>query len=234
MKSLFRVTLFILCSSILLQAQNGTKNFIDQPFIEVTGTKKLEITPDEIYLDIQFNEDKYRGKMDIEKQEQQLIKALISIGIDPNKNLSVRDYDGIYQHKFFGKDEVSKIKKYELIVCDGEELNKVYAIANEINISNILITRVSHSEIEKLKRQNKIEALKKAKNKASDYALAIDQKIGNAIYIHENETSTHSNYNNVIANSSSTYKLESKGIFQSPDFQKIILSASISVKFKLI
>lgn len=33
------------------------------------------------------------------------------------------------------------------MVCDDEELNKVYKIADDINISSISIIRVSHSEI---------------------------------------------------------------------------------------
>jgi len=233
MKLLVYTILLLILTSLSLHAQNGPKNFIDQPFIEVTGTKELEITPDEIYLNIEFDETQFKGKVAVEKQEKLLIKTLQSIGIDTDKNLTTREFNGIYHRKLFGKDEVTKIKKYELIVCDGNELNNVYEIADDINVSAISVTGVSHSEIEKLKRKTKIEALKIAKNKASDYAIAIDQKIGKAIYIQENNALINSNYNTIISNSSSSYSSE-KSVFSSPDFQKITLSASVSVKFKLI
>lgn len=40
---------------------NGGKNFIDQNYVEVTGTAELEIVPDEIYLRIVISE-KDKGK----------------------------------------------------------------------------------------------------------------------------------------------------------------------------
>ncbi|HBH21980.1 MAG TPA: SIMPL domain-containing protein, partial [Cytophagales bacterium] len=38
-------------------AQSSTKNFIDENYIEVTGTARIEIIPDEIYLKIIINEE---------------------------------------------------------------------------------------------------------------------------------------------------------------------------------
>ncbi len=234
MKLVLKTPLFFLFTTLFLQAQNGIKNFIDQPYIEVTGTQELEITPDEIYLNIEFDETQYRGKTTIEKQEQLLITTLKSIGIDTDNNLTILNYDGLSLKKFFGKNEVFKTKKYELTVCDGTELNNVYNIANDINISSISILRVSHSEIEKLKRKTKIEALKTAKNKALDYATAINQKIGNALHIHENDLLTNSNYDPLISNSSHFYSEKENKVLSNPNFQKITLKASVSVKFKLI
>lgn len=78
-----------------------------------------------------------------------------------------------------------------------------------------------------------MEALKIAKNKASDYAMAIDQKIGNAIHIEEKNNVLRSE----ISNNSSViqgYSYIKDKKFSPPNFQKIMLSTSIFIKFKLI
>ena len=42
--------LFTLIFSSILFAQNGQKNFIDQPYIEVTGQAEIEIIPTKFML----------------------------------------------------------------------------------------------------------------------------------------------------------------------------------------
>jgi len=181
LKSLF---VFLLISSASF-SQSGQKNFIDQPFIEVTGQHETEITPNEIYLKIVLNENDKKGRVNIETQENQMLATLKALQIDLDKNLSVLDFNGYYKRKFLGDNGMSKKKTYQLIVNNGKMLGAVYAELDLIDISNISIKKVSHSDIEKLKREHKIKALKIAKQKAEDYASAIDQKTGAAIYIQE-------------------------------------------------
>lgn len=239
MKILIISIQIFLFSTICLFSQNAQKNFIDEPYIEVTGKVETEITPNEITISIILNENDKRGKISIEKQEQQLISSLKSIGIDTGKQLSVKDYAGNYLKRFLAKNEVSKIKYLELLVSDSQFLSKVYRVCDTLEISNISIIKVSHSDIENLRRQNKIEALKVAKTKASDYANAVSQKIGKAIHIKE-DSNDNLNFlaNNSIkirGNSSSIYNSDSKNeYYKTPGFRKIKLIASISVKFKLI
>lgn len=182
--------IFLLFTSILF-SQSGQKNFIDQPYIEVTGQIETEIIPNEIYLRIILNEKDKKGRISIEKQENQMLAKLKTLQIDLENNLSVLDFDGFYKKKFLGDNELSKKKTYQLMVTNGKMLGEVYRTLDVIDISNISIQKISHSDIEKLKRDNKIKALKIAKKKAKDYASAIDQKIGNALYIKEVQ-----NYNN--------------------------------------
>lgn len=181
LKTLF---VFLLFSSVLL-SQNGQKNFIDQAYIEVTGQVETEITPDEIYLKIILNENDKKGRISIEKQENQMLAKLKALQLDLDKNLSVLDFNGFYKKKFLAENEMSKKKTYQLIVSNGKMLGEVYRSLDAIDISNISIQKISHSDLENLKRKNKIKALIVAKQKASDYASAIDQAIGNALYIQE-------------------------------------------------
>ena len=63
-------------------AQQGSKNFIDQPFIEVRGLSEMEIIPDMIYLKVVINEQDTKGKVSLERQETQMMATLEKIGLD--------------------------------------------------------------------------------------------------------------------------------------------------------
>lgn len=222
------VALFVLSSTFSF-SQSGQKNFIDQPYIEVTGTAETEIIPNEIYLRITLDENDKKGRISVEKQENKMLSKLRALSIDLKKNLSVLDFDGYYKKKFLATNEVIKIKRYQLMVTDGKTLGEVYRVLDEIDISNISIIRVSHSEIEKHKRETKLKALKAAKEKANGYAAAIGQTIGKALYIRENQNYSYSNTNNVLGRG---YASEIENI-ENLNFKVITLTASIMARFIL-
>jgi len=238
MKHLLSVIVMILTISFSF-SQNGEKNFIDQPYIEVTGQIETEIIPNEIYLNIILNENDKKGKISIEKQENQMINTLKSLKIDLDKNFSILDFNGYYKRKFLANDAVTKTKHYQLIVNDGETLGKVYQSLDSIDISNISITKTSHSDIEKIRRETKIKALKVAKEKATDYAKAINQTLGKALFIKETQNNVNTNfYNNnlgmlnevVVRGYSSEYD---KNKIQDLNFKAITVTATVLAKFVL-
>lgn len=233
-----KLTLYIVISLLFFStnifSQSGQKNFIDQPYIEVTGQVETKITPNEIYLNIVLNENDKKGRISIEKQENQMLTKLRALNLNLDKNLSVLDFDGFYKKKFLGDNEVTKKKTYQLIVNDGKTLGEVYRTLDDIDISNISIQKVSHTEIEKLKRVNKIKALKIAKEKAIGYASAIDQKIGNALFIQEiiNNSSAYRNTSNVVIRGyTSGYSKNDK--IENLQINKITLKSTILARFTL-
>ena len=62
-KSLLTTVLFL----IVLAGQSQTKNFIDQPYIEVNGTADTAITPNEIYIKIIISEADTKNKISVEE-----------------------------------------------------------------------------------------------------------------------------------------------------------------------
>jgi len=228
--------LSLLLISFLSFSQNGQKNFIDQPYIEVTGESETKITPNEIYLRIVLNEKDKKGRISIEKQENLMLAKLKALNINLDENLSVLDFDGFYKKKFLGDNELSKKKTYQLIVNDGKTLGEVFKSMDAIDISNLSIQKVNHSDIESLKNENKIKALKEAKAKASDYAIAIDQIIGKALYIQEAQ-----NYNNYRYNSNSLDEVVMLGSSSKQNNEEItdlnikpiILKSTILARFAL-
>ncbi len=229
--------LFITLIPMFTFGQQGQKNFIDQNYIEVTGKMELEVVPDEIYLSIIINE-KDKRDLTVEKQEKLMIQKLKAAGINVDKNLSVTDFTGDYSKYFLRKNEVIKSKNYELLIHKTELLPRIFKALDEINISNVSISRTDHSEIEKFRREAKMNALKIAKEKATDYAKAIDQTIGKALFIQESNTYNNNNYNysntlnEVIIVGYTSYKSE-EDKFQDIQFSKINITATVLTRFEL-
>lgn len=226
--------LSILLISFFSFSQNGVKNFIDQPFIEITGTSEIEITPNEIYVKITLNESDKRGNKSIEELEREMISRLKSIGVDADNCLTILDFDGYYQRKFLSENKVVNRKSYQLIVNSGKSLGNVYQVLDALKISNVSIIKTSHTEIEKIKRNLKINAIKVAKEKATDYCIALDQTLGKAIYISENQFTHYNNISNeinVTAYGNDSYKLRKENY--DLGFSKINLKAAVNVKFIL-
>ncbi|PHS67701.1 MAG: SIMPL domain-containing protein [Flavobacterium sp.] len=234
MKTQNTLLVLLLLFGINMYSQNGSKNFIDQPYIEVSGQFETELIPNEIYLNIILNENDKKGKISIEKQENQLIIVLKKLNINTDKNLFIKDFDGSYKKIFLGTNKVTKVKTYQLLISNGKTLGEVYRVLAALNISTMYIEKVSHSEIEKFKREIKIKALQVAKKKASDYAKAIDQSIGKAIYIQESISNSFTNRANtiqVIGYGSIAISEEDK--IPNLNFQTIKLTAVIQAKFIL-
>jgi len=50
MKTIKAILVCLLITISTIDAQNGERNFIDQPYIEVNGKSEIEVTPNEIYV----------------------------------------------------------------------------------------------------------------------------------------------------------------------------------------
>lgn len=166
-------------------AQTGEKNFIDQNYIEVTGTAELEIVPDEIYLQILIHEDELKGNTKIDDVEKQMIETLTNLGLDVKNNLKIIDLSGNLKNYFIKSDAFYRTKEYELKVADAETAGKVFLALEPLQISSISVSRVDHSELEKYRQEVKVDAVKAAHDKAGMLAQAIGQEAGRAIYIRE-------------------------------------------------
>lgn len=229
-----KLLVFFLMISLSGKAQQGTKNFIDQNYIEVTGTVESQIVPDEIYISITINEKDKKGKLSVEAQETKLIQQLKLAGIDTEKKLSVGNFNSVYSKFFLKKNDVLKMKQYVLLVNNTQQLAKAFKIFDRLKISNVYISEVDHSNMEALKLEAKIKAIKIAKKKAKAYAEAIEQSVGKALFIRENnQISYNSNFANGF-NERNEISVTAMGIKKEQlTFKKITITASVTAKFEL-
>lgn len=205
-------------------AQNRDEEKRD--YIEVYGTAVMEVVPDEIYVKIVLRDKEQRSKTELELQEKKLFSVLQKIGIDVKKDLAVRDMSG-NRYKLKG-GSLKLRKEYILLVHDVKTLDRVFAGLEVMGGVDAEVERVDHSQMEKFRRDIKVDAIKIAKEKAEALAAAIGQSIGEAIYIGEERWGgLGGQFSNVVLNAAMG---ENSGI----DFEKIALQGTIQVKFKLL
>ena len=114
-----------------------------------------------------------------------MLSKLKEIGIDINKDLLIKDISSNFKYYWLTKNEILLAKEYQLLVKDGKTASKVFIELENIGISNVSIDKLDNSNIQKYRKEVKIEAIKAAKEKAESLANAIGQNIGRAIFIQE-------------------------------------------------
>ncbi|MDD3080215.1 MAG: SIMPL domain-containing protein [Paludibacter sp.] len=214
-------------------AQSGEKNFIDQNYIEVTGKAEMEIVPDLIYLKIQLSEKDDKSKKTLSQRENEMIKMLKTKGVDTKTDLNVVDLSSNFKTYLLGKSDVLLSKEYQLVVKDTKTLMNVMLGLEKLGIANVSVDKVDNSDMEKYRREVKIEAVKAAKEKAQALAEAIGQQLGRAIYILESQPVFY-NSRNMVANAMLFKTGEAAGMSdEQPEFEKIKLEYSVLCRFEL-
>jgi len=229
MKSTFFLLLALLSSSQAFS--QGTKNFIDQNYIEVTGTAEMQLVPDEIYLTIWVRETD-KPKRTVEEAEKLLVDRLTALGVEIKTNLTVLDFLSSAKAGFLSRDVVTS-KKYQLLLHDAKETASVFNDLETNGFTNISVSKLSHSRIEEFRQQVKVNAIKAAKEKATLLMHAIGQDIGKALYVEEAmPPAIYANMANnaVVRGSSSDYDL---GKFADLSFESLKLTSSIQVRFEI-
>jgi len=208
-----------------------TKTFIDQPYIEVNGSADSLVTPNEIFIKIIISEKDTKDRVSVEAQENNMIPALKSLNINTDKDLTNSDMMSNYKFHLLKQKDVIKTKEYILKVKDANTLNKVFIKLEELGISNTSIDRVSHSDLENIKNTCRSKAIENARQKALALTKPINQSIGNAIFITDNE----SNYAVPYAARGMMVMMDKAADNQESNiqFEKIKVEASISAKFIL-
>jgi len=227
------------------QASDAT---IEKDYIEVTGDAEMQVTPDEIYIQITILE-RYEGrdKITLDSIEHLLKDKLVELGIQL-KNLSLSDASSdLVKVRWSRKDNLSS-KEYILKVYTASEVSKVFEELAKIKIQELSINRVDHSQIEEFNKEVKTNAIKAAKNKATYLLAAIGSQIGKPICITEN-----TNYNNISAVSGISaglfnvrgsrggdtpyyvdgIKTRGSSLADEVSYQKIILQYKITARFEI-
>ncbi|MBK9286168.1 MAG: SIMPL domain-containing protein [Flavobacteriales bacterium] len=134
--------------------------------------------PDEIHIAIDLRErGSGNSKVTVDKQELDLKAAVKGLGIDAT-SLTLSDAMADLVPKKFRDDDVIARKGYMLKVADAEMVRKVFLELDRLQIEDARIHHVSHSKEVELRREQRIKAIKAAKEKA-DYLLeAIGEKDG--------------------------------------------------------
>lgn len=235
MNKILLVAAISILSATALQAQDLPK---EQNYIEVSTRAEKQITPDEIYLSITLTELESKGKITVEKQEADMIKALKGIKIDVEKELTVSDMGSDLQKYFLKKNNILASKSYTLKVGTAVQAMAALEALNAVNISNVELVRTGiSSQLEKQTKDELLsEAAKKAKENAEILALAVGSKAGRAIYI-QNYYNFTPHAGNFAMKASRAMTSDAMGnVYESApvlEVSKTALSVSVTCRFQI-
>ncbi|MDQ6763928.1 MAG: SIMPL domain-containing protein [Bacteroidota bacterium] len=172
-----------------------TKNFIDQPYLEVNGSADTLVIPDEIYISIMISENDTKNRISVEEMEIKMVNALKSLGIDTEKDLVTNDISSSFRYYIFKSKDILKSKQYVLKVKNALTATKVAIALEDVGISNTSIDRVDYSEKENIKNLMLTKAIENAKTRANAMVKPLNQTIGAVIYIADNKNNNDNNNN---------------------------------------
>ena len=211
----------VLAAALLIAAGASAqeKNFLDKPYIEVTGKADMEVTPDEIYVRIVINEKDNKGKVSVEQQEKEMFRRLKAAHIDIEKDLVVQDMSSDLQTYFLRKNAILSTKTYQL----------------KVSSADVNIERTDVSNMDELRQQVRADAAKAARKNAEVLAEAVGQTAGPAVYIQDYGYNTP-RYANVMLMAKSAAVADAAGTAEATpnlEFEKIRIEHSVTVRFLL-
>jgi uncharacterized protein YggE len=230
-----RLTLLAFMLSSVHSANSQTKNFIDQPYIEVSGSADTLVTPNEIYIRIVLSEKDTRDRVSIEELEQKMVAALKDVGLETEKDLTTSDMTCNFKFYLFKSKDIIKIKVYTLKVTDAVTASQVFIKLEEIGVSNTSIDRVDHSDLDNFKNKMRTKAIVNAKERAIALTKPLNQTVGSAIFINEGDNVSQQLQGRVagiqirgISSFNDSFKALPK-----IEFEKINIVANVNARFIL-
>jgi uncharacterized protein len=237
-----KILLAVSASVCLLFANaQAVDNTIKQRTINVTGSAELEITPDEIYVQVELREyNKKNGdKVDIETIRNQFLSAAKSMGI-ADTDVVVQGYSGWdgnywwYQKNKKKNPDMKAGITYEVKLKKVDDMDKLVDKLDDEATQNFYLSRTSHSNMDSIKKELKIGAVKAAKYKATYLADAIGEHVGQALTINDpnegNNNYPRPMYANVMMKAQGD---EAAAPPMNVDFKKIKISYDVNVVFEL-
>lgn len=235
-----RIFLFFFATAVLqLSAQVPADN---RRLIEVNGTSEMDVAPDEIFVNLTLLERMDgKEKVSIEKQENDLKKALKDCGIELSAltlNNAMADYRTIRKK---AKD-VLVSKNYTVKISGTDQLSKFYEKLDQMNVYDAYVARYTTSKLQDYQKENRVKAIKLAKEKADYLLAALGQSTGQPVLVSETENYVQEGndlmYKGKMMAANSRMTLESTALSATDDeqisFRKIKIRNTYFVKFEIL
>lgn len=226
-----RLILWAVAALVALPAAAQTQEAFPS-YVQVYGRAEKEITPDEFYLQIIINERDSKGKISVESQQRDMIAVLKRLNVDIDKQLKVANLSS----EFFKKKSSVATAKYQLQLGSSAEVARVWQALDDLGISNVSILKVSHSKIDQLKEEVRVEAIRNARKNAATLAEAIGQQVGRCFYIYDsNSNVVPAVYDNmVLMRSAKAAGVTEAAVEEDPlEFKTLRLEYGVQAKFVL-
>jgi len=152
----------------------------------------MEVVPNQINVQIALKEY-YDGvyKITIAEQEAKMKNMLKIVGVDLS---TIHAGEGIDDYVTFPKKnrDVITEKIYRVTLSNAAMFKSTYQVLNDLNIHDVKVVSVFHSQVDSLRQVVKIRAIQDAKAKADALVNAIGNKLGNPLIIRVTEYGLYS------------------------------------------
>jgi uncharacterized protein YggE len=198
-------------------------------FIEVSGKAEQEIEPNEIYVTVRLREfEENKQKVALEKIDADFLAALKNAGIERTR-LELSDA-GANLGKLGKKDkDAFREKTYQVKLTSAAELEKLIAKMDWVKVDYADVTRIHHSDLEKMKMELKVKALQVAKVKAETLLKSIGAEIGKPIMVREVDYEPYQPQYRANVMMRADVTAEESGV----SFRKIRLQAQVTAQFEI-
>ncbi|WP_165917160.1 SIMPL domain-containing protein [Flaviaesturariibacter aridisoli] len=235
----------LLLSALLLggigaSAQNVNPNPYPRT-ITVTGSAEEEVTPDEIYVNVDLKEyeKKGQGKIALDVIRRDFLASARAVGI-PDSLVTIAAYDGNNGNPWWQrkkkKEELYASITYQVKLKSSKLMDDLVARLDDNATQNFYISRVDHSRLADYRKQLKIKATQAAKEKAQYLAQSIGEQVSVAVTINEPVEYGGPIIYNRAAMASNVVMKDAAGSpddANQPDFKKIKLKYDVTVVFAL-
>jgi uncharacterized protein YggE len=232
---------FMISSLLLLAGMTAFSQTEKNPYprtITVAGSAEMEIVPDEIFVQVDLKEYEKKGqsKVSIDKIKQDFLAGAKAVGI-PDSAITIAAYDGYngnpWLRKKNKKEELLASITYQIKLKSSRQMDDLVNRLDDNATSNFSIVRTSHSRLQQIRKDLKIQAIKAAKEKAQYLASAIDEQVGVAVTINEPGEVFIPMYANMRSNKMMTAQEVGQTDQAEVDFTKIKYKYEVTVVFEL-
>lgn len=228
MKKLMMVVV-AMCFVTITYAQQD--NNTDYPYVEVRGNASRIVEPDRISVNVVLSESESKGKVTMTMLEKQFATALEQAGVDLKKDVVMTG-----QSSAADKKRGSFLfKNYSVTLNSAQAVNEFFSALDANEIKTAMVSRAWVSNQKEIINELKSEAVLDAKSTATLLSGSLEQSIGSAIQITDN------NYYAPVEEAgffrAKSMNAMADGVESSPlnevGFRKVTLTQSVSVRFFL-
>jgi len=178
------LSLLILLTSNSLFGQNNIAE--ESRFISVTGSAEVVVSPDEIELEITLKEytSQKDTKIELPKIESKFIDILNKNKIE-KRNIIFGNSDYYWYYWWSYRNDTYKQKKYKIKLDNSTNFLALVQDLDTEGVHSLRISNTTNKQLQELRKDIKISALRAAKEKAIYLLESIDEQIGKIISIEE-------------------------------------------------
>ncbi len=157
----------------------------NEPYIEVKGSAETEITPNEIYIQVVLKEyEESKVLVPMATIEENFVAKMKAIGL-AKEHIHLDQFSTCHIRVRKKKHKQLQTKTFDVMITSVDQILPLMEALGEIPEANARLARVSHSELERFRKEVKQEAAKAAKEKATLLSDAVGAKIGKPLKIVE-------------------------------------------------